>query len=322
LNIGSGAVVVTLVLIAVALALIWAVVSAMRSTPRDLSSVSEWRGPALEQLRPTLTGFHVHGDTARIYYDVPLPGNEVGEHLRDLLMHDASMVLHEKRAHGLPIDQVMWVEVFGFRSGEAVEVGVLDLAEPGVVPELTVTDLIPHAFAAGYDPLAHLEEQEFAIEPQLADHTPEEGLPPFGDGLVLTHELDAKLRAGGLDPSGASLDDLARALLRIGGYDVVENPTAASTLRSEGAGVYSARKAGTDALVVVIEHQDGDHPELSEHAVNGFVFAVAEYNPDRALLITDEFGPYLMYEKERNDPRCRFITRERLQAFVDSFVLH
>jgi hypothetical protein len=38
--------------------------------------------------------------------------------------------------------------------------------------------------------------------------------------------------------------------------------------------------------------------------------------------VTDKFGPYVMYEKERRDPRCRFITRERLQVFVDSFALN
>jgi hypothetical protein len=85
--------------------------------------------------------------------------------------------------------------------------------------------------------------------------------------------------------------------------------------------MHIAQKAGSTSLVVIHEHQAGEHPELSEQAVNGFVIAVAQNNPQRALLITDMFSPYIVYEKERSDPRCRFITRERLQPFVDSFAL-
>jgi hypothetical protein len=38
-------------------------------------------------------------------------------------------------------------------------------------------------------------------------------------------------------------------------------------------------------------------------------------------LITDKYGPYMIYDKERRNPKLRFITRERLQPFVDSFAL-
>ena len=49
--------------------------------------------------------------------------------------------------------------------------------------------------------------------------------------------------------------------------------------------------------------------------------SVAEQSPQRAFLVTDKFGPYVMYEKERRDARVRFVTRERLQTFVDGFAL-
>ena len=42
---------------------------------------------------------------------------------------------------------------------------------------------------------------------------------------------------------------------------------------------------------------------------------------DRGLLVSDKFGPYLVYEKEKREPRVHFITRERLQQFVDSLAL-
>jgi hypothetical protein len=39
------------------------------------------------------------------------------------------------------------------------------------------------------------------------------------------------------------------------------------------------------------------------------------------MLITDKFSPYSMYERERRDTRTIYVTRERLQAFADSFGL-
>ena len=304
------AVIVGLVLIGI----VWAIVSAVRSTTSD-SFLSPHPVPdAQDLLRPNLVDFHVTDDTARIYYGVPLPDGDIDNHLKDLLCHDAPLVLHEKRAHGLPIEQVVRAEVFGQRDGRPVEVAVLELEEPGVIPELVVPDLVPHAAASGYDPLAHLGEQEFEIQPGVAGSVPREGLPPFSEEITFAKSVEAELRAVGVDPYNTPLSDLSLTLLRIGGYQV--SPAPGGTTNT-----HIATKAGSTALVVVHEHQVGEHPELSEQAVNGFVIAVAQNNPQRALLITDMFSPYIIYEKERSDPRCRFITRERLQPFVDSFAL-
>ncbi len=42
---------------------------------------------------------------------------------------------------------------------------------------------------------------------------------------------------------------------------------------------------------------------------------------DRGLLFTDKYAPFMVYDKERREPRIRFISRERLQAFVDSVAM-
>ena len=42
---------------------------------------------------------------------------------------------------------------------------------------------------------------------------------------------------------------------------------------------------------------------------------------DKELLITEKFSPFEIYDRERREPRMRFITRERLQDFVDALVL-
>jgi hypothetical protein len=265
--------------------------------------------------------FHVHDTVASIYYNVPLPEGDVDEHLKDLLCHDASLVLHDKRASGLPIDHVVSASVFGRRGDEFVEIGVMELEEPGVIPEIAVPELIPHASMGGYDPLAHLGEQEFDVQPGVAGRESEEGLGSFLDEITIARSVEVQLRGVGVDPSNASLEDLALSLLKIGGYEVDLDRAGVSTVDSGTAELYTARKAGSETLVVIVPHAEGEHPELLERIVNTFVVEVAQTNPQRALLITDKFGPYLVYEKERSDPRCRFITRERLQAFVDSFAL-
>ncbi len=303
-------VVVVIIGIVIAVAILAAIVWALRgASGGDLSAPAQ--EPA--RLRPKLSDFHVGGTTATVSYDVPLPPGDVDRHLRDLLLHDAAQVMREKKAAGLPIDQVERVRVMGRRDGEYAEAGVLDLREPGVIPEVAAPDLIPHAAGGGYDPLTYLGEQEFEIQPGVATARTEDALGPFTDEIELSGGVEAALRAGGVDPTHASLEDLTVALLTIGGYAVAPVPGQ--------AGRYTARRDGSVTLVEVQPHQRGEHPELSEQAVNGFGITVAQANPTRALLITDKFGPYLIYEKERHNPKVRFITRERLQPFVDSFAL-
>lgn len=305
----------------VLLGLIWAGMSIMRSAPSDVSAGSLPAGVARDQLRPVLSDFHVHGDIAEIYYAVPLPEGDVDDHLRGLLCHDASLVLHEKKAHGLPIEQVTRARVFGCRGEESVEVGVIELEIPGEIPEIAAPELVPHASVAGFDPLSHLGEQEFEFQPGVADRESEEVLQSFLDEIIISKSLESRLRAVGIDPTDVSLQDFSLSLIRIAGYALdVER---ADSLAVEGGSteVYTARKDATEVLVVVVPHSEGEHPELTERLINTFGFRVAETNPQNALLITDKFGPYVVYEKERADPRCRFITRERLQAFVDGFAV-
>ncbi|MFV9672321.1 MAG: hypothetical protein ACNYZH_03765 [Acidimicrobiia bacterium] len=303
------------------LGIIWAGMSIMKSTPSDISVGSRPARVARDQLRPILADFHVHGDVAEIYYAVPLPDDEMDDHLRDLLCHDASLVMHEKKTHGLPIEQVTQAKVFGRRGEESVEVGVVEFEIPGEIPEIAAPELVPHAASSGYDPLVHLGEKDFEFQPGVADRAPEEGLPPFLDEIVIAKSVEARLRATGIDPTNVSLQDLSISLLRTAGYGVEVERAGLSTLESGNAEMYMARKAGLEVLVIVAPHADGEHPELLERMVNSFGIQVAQVSPGRALFITDKYGPYLIHEKERADPRCRFITRERLQAFVDGFAV-
>lgn len=262
-------------------------------------------------VRPTVADFHVAGDTATVFYEVPLPDGDIQGHLRDLLVHDAARVVAEKSAAGLPIEQVTRVRAMGKRDGAYVEIGVLDLREPGVIPELAAPELIPHLWTTGYDPLAEIGEKDFEVTIATRARA-EESLEPFASELDFPGRVEASLRAMGIDPTSASLEDVTVGLLTMGGYAVT--PVA-------GATQYLASKGDEQTLVEIRAHMPGEHPELSEKVVEQFAIAVAQRNPTRAMLITDMYGPYAIYERERRNPKARYITRERLQTFVDGFAL-
>jgi len=60
---------------------------------------------------------------------------------------------------------------------------------------------------------------------------------------------------------------------------------------------------------------------LQESEVGRFVVDFLSSGADRGLLITEKFSPFEIYDRERREPRMRFITRERLQAFVDALTV-
>lgn len=314
---------VVLVIVFVAVALV--VVAGIVFLLRGATGADESGGGAAPEPegapRPQVRDFHVRGDEAQVHYGVPLPAGEVGDHLRGLLYQDAVEVVREKRTHGLPIEQVRRIRVFGVRDGASAEVGVVELPEPGQLPEVTAPDLVPRDTVAGYDPLTHLGEQDLDVSPGVAARAGKEGLPPFQDDIEIPGTLEASLRAVGTDPRQASLEGLSLDLLRIGGYQVTETRSRVQTGSGATATAYHATRDGRRTLLVVVPHDKGEYPEVSEMTINRFIVAVAQDNPDRALLVSDKFGPFMMYEKEKHEPRCRFITRERLQAFVDSFAL-
>ena len=107
------------------------------------------------------------------------------------------------------------------------------------------------------------------------------------------------------------MTELGIGLLELTGYDV----------RDRGDGTYLAAGHGATTLVVMVDHEQGSYPELAESEVNSFLVTRASARVERGLLMTDKFGPYLIYQKERANPDVLFIARERLQGFVDAVAL-
>ncbi|NIS30813.1 MAG: hypothetical protein GWO04_13065 [Actinobacteria bacterium] len=84
---------------------------------------------------------------------------------------------------------------------------------------------------------------------------------------------------------------------------------------------FEARRGGSRIFLRVVPHTAGDHPELGETDVRKFSVDFQESRGDRGLLVTEKYSPFMVYDRERRDPRMRFITRERLQQFVDGLSL-
>jgi hypothetical protein len=109
-----------------------------------------------------------------------------------------------------------------------------------------------------------------------------------------------------------SAGDLVLGLLRLSDHQVTPG---------SDADTYVARRAGVSLYVKVVDHQPGSYPELDESDMRAFVAGYSHSKADRGWLVTDKFGPFSVYEKERRMPQCRFVTRERLQGVVDGFAL-
>jgi hypothetical protein len=270
-------------------------------TPADAS---------FNRLRPPYREFHVRGDEALVYFDAPVPVGGADAVLQDLLVKEAVEVVREKRSHELPIDDVTTVRAFGRRDHQDVEVGSISLETPGQLPAIDIPPLAPHASQVAFDPLAHLAEQQFSMAPGTAAQPADAGLKPLASELTITASTDAGLRAQGVDPASMTATDLTLGLLRLGGYTVTP---------AGKPGSYVAARGGTRTYLVVVDHEPGGYPELAEQTINEFMVGFATSEPVRGMLVTDKYGPFLVYDKERREPRVRFITRERLQAFVDSF---
>lgn len=295
------------VLAAIAAAVIIAVV-VVAVRRRGPSAPAEKAAPTEERVRPTVAEFHVVGDAARVHFEVPL-GEGIDPVLADLLGREAIEVVREKR-HSLPIADVGKVVALGRRHGEWVEVSTITLDTPGTLPPPLVPELIPHARRADFDVfdrLGKIPEQHPEVDPRPRA----EELPTIGTELRLPAAAEAALRSQGIDPQRAGAGEIVLGMMRGGGY----------RLDRIGPSTYRATRAGQHSFVRVVEHEPGDHPELDEQEIRRFVVDFGSSGSDRGLLITEKYSPFEVYDRERRDRRIRFITRERLQAFVDALSL-
>ncbi len=304
---------VIILLVAIAIAIAGFTFNAIRVTGQSVDRAVGTSGSAPKRPMPTVVNFHVKGNTARAQFDVPLGDGPPGQHLDDLLSSAAVEYVREKVHEGLPLDGVERIEVFAMRSGEPELITTVDLPEVGTLPELDVMALV----SPTHDPIAAVAE--VIADTSVATSTSGSStLEPVNTFIELPGVVEAHLRLIGVDPASMSLEDLVVGLMRVGGYDL-QDDNAGFTMSDDRARVYRATRAGKTTELVILPHEIGTHPELDERVLAKFAVGVAQANPDQAVLVTDKYSPYSMYEREKRDKRLVFVTRERLQSFVDSF---
>lgn len=262
--------------------------------------------------RPKVAEFHVRGEEAIVTFDVPLPDGDVDEVLADLLVTEAVEVVREK-SQTLPIDQVRTVVAVAGSPDHRVEVGRRSLETPGVLPPPVGIEHMLHFAKIGFDPLDQQFEEEAPPSARF-EAPPADGdeLPPVGRELRFPKAIEVGLRTQGVDPGSVGAGELVRTLLSLFGYRITPG---------EKPNTYFAERGGQRTYIREEPYEPGGYPELEERVINQFMADFASSGADRGLLVTDKYGPFLVYEKEKRQPRVRFVTRERLQKFVDSMAL-
>lgn len=304
--------IIVLVIIAIAMAALLVIIvkSLGQSAQRSVAPES----PLPQRPAPMVTGFHVKGDTARTLFSVPLGDAPAGDHLTDLLCANAVEYLRTKKADGLPLDGIHHIEVSAMRGEDPEVVCTIDLPDPGELPDPRLNILVE----LEHDPIAHVAS--IVADTTVSTSVPDtKTLEPVSEFIELSGPTEAHLRSIGVDPTDMVLKDLVIGLLRVSGYEVTIGRSGVSVGSEGKASIYGLQHGGQNTVLTVYPHEVGSYPELDEKILSEFAVGVAQINPDVAILVTDKYGPYAMYEREKRDNRLVFITRERLQAFVDSF---
>ncbi|MFQ5553842.1 MAG: hypothetical protein ACE5GC_00565 [Acidimicrobiia bacterium] len=258
--------------------------------------------------------FTVRGETAVVTFDVALPEGVSDPALADVLAGQAIEVVRIKQSRGLPLQGITEVRAMGRRGGGYAVAATVGLAEPGELPPPRDPSDVEVTTGGGPDgdPLEQFLGGDPEDQPLGLPVRDSNVLPPLSDDVRLTSGVVAALGRRGTGPDSMGPGDLVLALLDMAGYAV-------RSLAKPGT--YVATRGGSETFIRVVEHAPGSYPELSEQAVNGFLGAFYASGTDRGLLFSDKFCPHLVYEKERREPRVRFVTRERAQGFVNTMAV-
>ena len=283
--------------------------SASTAAGTELSTAHDVFQPETGHYAP-VADFHVAGQEARVTFDVPLP--EAGDRmLNDLLVDQAVEVVREKR-QTLPIDDVNVIIVLAGK-GEAMEVGRTRLRSPGELPDPAPTVGLSFSHIA-HDPFAKpfSEEVDHSVQYDTKSVAPADELSPLRVELNLSVGLERGLRSIGVDPEQVDGPGLVLALLQMFGYGVTEQAH---------PGSFMAIKDGLSTYILTENYEKGDYPELEETVIRRFLADFNSSGAERGILLTDKYSPFMIHEIENNQPKVRFITRERIQSFVDSMAL-
>jgi len=302
-------VVFTILIIVVAVAVIAFAANALRSAGQTVERSVASTSPVAKRPMPIVSEFHVRGDTASTLFAVPLGDAEPGQHLIDLLCASAVEYVRDQANEGLPLDGVRHIEVSAMRGSESAVLCTVDLPNPGVLPDRDDKVLLEPL----RDPIAAVH----AVVTDATVSSPSDGMASLGtvaELIELSGPTESHLRSIGVNTDEMSLNDLVLGLLRVSGYDVHLGRSGFSESLGGKADTYGLIRNGQQTLLVILPHVHGSHPELEDSVLARFAVEVAQSDPSQAILVTDKYSPYSMYEREKRDKRCVFITREQKHA--------
>lgn len=262
--------------------------------------------PDFSPPRPPVSGFDVEDGIAKVTFSVPMP-SQVEDVLRDVLMAEAIEVVRE-RQHASSVPPFTEIAVYaGVPSAREV---VSRPFPDGVLPEPTDMSLLNLSTIAA-DPLQVLVDQA-PSNLDLPTRTSGDKVGPVGPEIQLPKAIDTGLRTQGIDPSTMTAAELVTGMLALVGYQVT--PGMADH-------TWFAQKGGERTFIREDPLTPDGYPEVDDSAIQRFLFEFQTAGTDRGLFVSDKYSPFGIYEKESREPRIRFLTRERLQKFVDGLSL-
>ncbi len=267
--------------------------------------------------RPPVVEMHVVGEEARVRFSVPVP-DDPDPVLAELLVNEAVEVVREKR-HTLPMSDVTAVVAIAGSTENPVTMGRASLATPGELPPPMTGASMLNLTSIATDPLersfldhAYDAEAKPDMHVETVARVPEDALERVGSLVRLPKAVDLGLRAQGIDPEKMSAGQLVTGMLGLVGYQVTPGLA---------GGTYTATKAGASTFIREDSYAPGDHPEISQEDLRRFLFEFQASGAERGMYVSEKYGPFDIYDMERREPRIRFITRERLQKFVEAVSL-
>lgn len=262
--------------------------------------------PAFRPPRVPLADFEVEDGIAKVTFSVPVPA-QPHEALRDVLMAEAIEVVRERR-HDSTLPPISDIAVY---AGVPAAREIISRSFPdGVLPEELGTSML-NLSAIALDPLEVLVGQgPTALD--LPVRSTGDKVGPVGSEIRLPPAIDTGLRAQGIDPGSMTAAEMVTGLLSLVGYQVT--PGMADN-------TWFAQKGGERTFIREDPLGEDAYPEVDDGVIQRFLFEFQTAGTNRGLFVSDKYAPYGIYEKEAREPRIRFLTRERLQKFVDGLSL-
>ncbi|HSJ26697.1 MAG TPA: hypothetical protein VLB67_00685 [Acidimicrobiia bacterium] len=254
--------------------------------------------------RPAVSDFSIEDGIAKVTFDVPMAG-EADEVLRDVLLSEAVEVVRERRhTAGANFTDI------AVYAGNPVREIVSRTFPDGVLPEQSGPSLL-NLSAIAMDPLEVLVSSG-PKDLDLPSRTSGDKVGPIGREIRVPKAVDTGLRAQGIDPATMTAAQLITGMLSLVGYQVT--PGVADN-------TWFAQKGGERTFIREDPLTEDGYPEVEDGAIQRFLFEFQSAGTDRGLFVSDKYAPFGIYEKEAREPRIRFLTRERLQKFVDGLAL-